>query len=179
MCQRTDFQNRVSMDDRRSNGAIVGEHGPVYGESTGSGLRELRIPGQATEEDGEGICIWLLGTLLHLRQASAFDTGKMIDKVGAHLIVQLESVVDPRFTHLVVNEMIPANGTSHLLAGQPDDLQCLLDIIFPQQPDRVLCQLQRILQPAHFELYLLICWGLGGAICRSINAISSNLRNEC
>lgn len=91
------------MDDRRSHRASLGEHGPVYGESTGSGQRKLRIPGQAAEEDSEGICIWQLRTLLHLRQVSAFIIGIAIEKEVARLIVQFESVVDPRFTHLIVN----------------------------------------------------------------------------
>ena len=107
----------------------------------------MRIPGQAAEEYREGICIWQLCTLLHLWQASGFNIRRVMDQARAYLIVQLDSLADPRFTHLIVNEMIPADGTFYIFAGQPDNLQCFREIILPQQLDSVICQPDGILQP--------------------------------
>ena len=107
----------------------------------------MRIPGQAAEEYGEGVRIWQLRTLLHLWQALGFSIRGTMDRARAYLIIQLDSFGDPRFTHLIVNEMVPANGTLHIFARQPDQLQCFQEIIISQQFNSTVRQLHRILQP--------------------------------
>ena len=131
MCQSTNLQNRVGMDDRRSDRAVLGEHGLVYGERTSGGPGDICVPRQAAEEDGEGVCVWQLRTLLHLRQRSILNTGRKMDEVRAYLVVQLDSVVYSRFTHLIVNDMIPTDSTLDISASQPDKVECFHVIIFP------------------------------------------------
>lgn len=74
----------------------------------------------------------------------------MIDIVRAYFIEQLASVVNFCRTHFVVNEMVPADGTFRMFTGEPDNLDCFRKTIFPQQIDRMICQLDGILQPAYF-----------------------------
>lgn len=74
----------------------------------------------------------------------------------AYLVVELDSFVDvdsfavPPIAHVIVNEVIPADGTLHIFARQPDNLQCFLGISFPQQIDSAVCQRHGILQPTQF-----------------------------
>lgn len=102
----------------------------------------MRVPRKASQEDCIGLRIWLLPAFLHLRRVSTReeDTGAE----WANLVIYLDRLLDLSFAHIIIDEMVPADGARGVLAGHPDRVDCLFMVIVPQQANGVLGQFHRV-----------------------------------
>ena len=71
---------------------------------------------------------------------------------GSDLVIELQSAHRSTLTHLMVDEMIPTDGTLRILADHSHQLQCLVESIVLQQTKGVPRQLQGISEVLEFFL---------------------------